>query len=337
MVSTGTVDRVIHNRGEVSEETRKKVKKILAEVNYKPDILAQALASKRIWNFSVIMPVSVNGNDFWSTPVKGIEKALREINLFNVEINFYQFNQFDKDSFAAKAFNLLSDKPDAVLFAPVFLEDSVKFINECKLKNIPVILFNSQIEGIEGISFIGQNSWQSGMVAAKLMNYGINEEGDILILNLASQKESYNHILKREKGFRDFFGKNTGSKLALHTIDTNQAADDVINEKLQTAFTRLNVKGIFTTSSRVYKAAAFIDRQGIKNVRVLGYDLLPMNIEYLKKGTIDYLISQKPEEQAYKGIIQLFNKLILKKKTELIQYMPVDIIIRENLEHYEYR
>ena len=336
-VSTGTVDRVIHNRGEVSEETHKKVKKILSELNYQPDILAQTLASKRSWTFSVIMPVSVNGNDFWSAPAKGIEKALREISPFGVEIKMYLFNQYEQESFAAKAFNLLSDKPDVVLFAPVFIDDSIKFINECKIKNIPVTLFNSHIEDVDGISFIGQNSWQSGMVAAKLLHYGINEAGDILILNLASRKDSYNHILKREKGFRDFFAEKEEKKFTLHTIDTNQASDQVIHSKLSDAFSRLTIKGIFTTNSRVYKVAGFIENNGINGIKMIGYDLLPVNIDFLRKGTIDFLLSQKPEDQAYRGIMQLFNQLILKNKPETIQYMPVDIITKENIENYEYR
>jgi len=336
-VSTGTVDRVIHNRGEVSEVTRKKVEKILAEFNYQPDILAQTLASKRSLTFSVIMPVSVNGNDFWSAPVNGIEKALREISPFGIHIKMYLFSQFEKESFAAKAFGLLSDKPDAVLFAPVFVEDSIKFINECKLKQIPVTLFNSNIEGIEEISYIGQDCRQSGMVAAKILSYGIHEPGDILIMNLASRKESYNHILKREEGFRDYFSGNTEKKLSLHTIDTNQASDKIISEKLSKAFKTLDIKGIFTTNSRVYKVAGFLENNEIHNVKMIGYDLLPENIMYLNKGIIDFLISQKPEEQAYKGIIQLFNAIILKKKPESIQYMPVDIITKENIEHYEHR
>jgi len=336
-VSTGTVDRVIHNRGEVSEKTRHRVKSILAEFNYQPDILAQTLASKRSWIFSVIMPVSVNGNDFWSAPMKGIEKALHEISPFGIEIRFYLFNQFEKESFAAKAFSLLSDKPDAVLFAPVFEEDSIKFINECTLKNIPVTLFNSHMENAGDISYIGQNAWQSGMVAAKLLCYGLSEEGDLLILNLASRKDSYNHIIKREKGFREYFSGKKGIQFSLHTIDTNQASDKVINEKLDEAFRQLNVKGIFVTNSKVFKAAGYIEKQGIKNVKMIGFDLLPENIYFMKKGIIDFLISQKPEEQAYKGIMQLFNVLILKKNPETVQYMPVDIIMKENIENYEYR
>ena len=37
-VSVGTVDRVIHNRGRVSEENRKKVQAILEMVHYQPNL-----------------------------------------------------------------------------------------------------------------------------------------------------------------------------------------------------------------------------------------------------------------------------------------------------------
>ena len=33
-VSTGTVDRILHNRGKVSEEAQKKVEKVLKEIDY---------------------------------------------------------------------------------------------------------------------------------------------------------------------------------------------------------------------------------------------------------------------------------------------------------------
>ncbi len=37
-VSAGTVDRVLHNRGEVSQSSREKVEAILTEIDYKPNL-----------------------------------------------------------------------------------------------------------------------------------------------------------------------------------------------------------------------------------------------------------------------------------------------------------
>ena len=50
-VSVGTVDRVIHNRGRVSEENRKKVQTILEMVHYQPNLMARSLASKKQYHF----------------------------------------------------------------------------------------------------------------------------------------------------------------------------------------------------------------------------------------------------------------------------------------------
>ncbi len=43
-VSTATVDRVIHNRTGVSEKTKERINKIIQELNYQPNVLAQRLA-----------------------------------------------------------------------------------------------------------------------------------------------------------------------------------------------------------------------------------------------------------------------------------------------------
>ena len=43
-VSVGTVDRVLHGRPGVSENSKKRVEKILNELNYQPNMYASALA-----------------------------------------------------------------------------------------------------------------------------------------------------------------------------------------------------------------------------------------------------------------------------------------------------
>jgi LacI family transcriptional regulator len=68
----------------------------------------------------------------------------------------------------------------------------------------------------------------------------------------------------------------------------------------------------------------------IKGIRIVGYDLLKKNIQFLEEGTIDFLINQKPEEQGYLGISHLYKKLVLNEEVEETFYMPLEIIIKEN-------
>ena len=54
-VSVGTVDRVLHNRPNVSAPAREKVEKALAEMDYEPNMYASALAYNRSYTFYCII------------------------------------------------------------------------------------------------------------------------------------------------------------------------------------------------------------------------------------------------------------------------------------------
>ena len=55
-VSAGTVDRVLHNRGDVSEKSKEKVQKVLDEINYQPNVFAIGLAAKKKYVMIIGIP-----------------------------------------------------------------------------------------------------------------------------------------------------------------------------------------------------------------------------------------------------------------------------------------
>jgi LacI family transcriptional regulator len=87
-------------------------------------------------------------------------------------------------------------------------------------------------------------------------------------------------------------------------------------------------------NSRVHIIAKFIKENNLKDIRLVGYDLLEQNIEYLNDGTIDFLINQKPVDQGYLSINYLYKKLVLKETVRDTDYTPVEIIIKENYDNW---
>ena len=65
-VSEGTVDRVLHNRGEVSKKSKEAVEKVLKEINYSPNLLARSLASKKHYRFACFIPAYQPG-EYWES------------------------------------------------------------------------------------------------------------------------------------------------------------------------------------------------------------------------------------------------------------------------------
>ena len=77
-VSTGTVDRILHNRGKVSEEAQKKVEKVLKEIDYHPNLIARSLALKKNYHFITLIPSFAKG-EYWDKLCEGIDKAEQEL------------------------------------------------------------------------------------------------------------------------------------------------------------------------------------------------------------------------------------------------------------------
>lgn len=334
-VSIGTVDRVIHNRGQVSAATREKIRLLLDEHDYKPDILASSLALKREVRLAVVMPGSVNGHAFWEMPIKGVNRAVEELSGYKLSVDAFYFDQFSRKDFVRRMRKFPFQDFHGVLFAPVFREDSISFISRCKNMNVPVVLFNSLLEGAEYSSFVGQDAYHSGYVAAKLISFGLEHRRDVAIVNMSARTDHYAHLISREKGFRAFFELHSERLDNLITVDLNGVNEDHFKTKLDETFDEHRIGGIFVTNSRVYKLAEYLAGRGSMGVRLVGYDLLPESIDYLKRDYIDFLISQKPEEQAFKGLTSLFNLVAFHREQEKEQYMPIDIITRENLLYYK--
>jgi LacI family transcriptional regulator len=58
------------------------------------------------------------------------------------------------------------------------------------------------------------------------------------------------------------------------------------------------------------------------------------NIEHLRNGGIDFIISQSPVQQGKRAIQTFFESFVFKKDPDKVQHVPLDIIIRENLDFY---
>ena len=110
-------------------------------------------------------------------------------------------------------------------------------------------------------------------------------------------------------------------------------------QAVETSLSRLltehpDITVIFVTNSRVSSVARYLEKTGKRDILLIGYDYLPDNIDYLRKEVINFLICQKPEEQGYRGVMALFQTLVLQTPVESVHHMPIDIVTRENYEFY---
>jgi LacI family transcriptional regulator len=336
-VSVGTVDRVLHNRGEVAAKTRKQVLDIVEELGYTPNLLAKSLALKKTFRIAALIPDSANDNPYWEKPLIGIQQAYSEIKDFHSIVNVYTFDNNSEATFIRSFHAILDEKPDGMVFTPVFFNASLALIEKCDELGIPYVFMDVNIEGCNNLAYFGQNAEQSGYLAAKLMHYMLSAGSHVLVLKPATKEGVTHHLRKREKGFLSFFLSDANRKRILTTsLEIDITSNRNNEESLAKIFSEQRmIDGIFVTNSRVFKVARYMANSNLKEILLIGYDLIEKNLDFLEKGVINFLIGQKPEEQGYKSIQALFNFLLSGKKSEKTNFSPIDIIMKENIDYYK--
>jgi LacI family transcriptional regulator len=333
-VSIGTVDRVLHNRQGVSLATRDKILAIIKELDYQPNILARRLASKKLLTIAVLIPSVSDETDYWSAPLSGIEEAALEVKTYGIVIEKYFFDLNDKKTFHKQIDNILKNQVDGVLMAPMHIEESRLFADACSEKNIPCVFINSDIPGQKSLCYIGPDLHHSGSLGAHLIHYLVSDQDQILIVNISKEIDNLHHLLRKEEGFREYFTKNNYNNPLLK-IDIRDTDYLSVKKTLMSVLNKNEIKAIFVTNSRVFSVARFLEETNSTNIKLVGYDFLDNNVEYLKKGTIEFLISQKPKEQGYKGIMTLYNYLVHETVIDKTYFMPIDILTKENYTFYK--
>ncbi|SHF64985.1 transcriptional regulator, LacI family [Mariniphaga anaerophila] len=334
-VSVGTIDRVIHNRGKVSPEKRKKVEEAIEKLNFNPNLLARTLALGNQFTVCILIPAAPSEGHYWSMPLNGLEMGSAQFKDYGIITQYFFYDLFDEKTFTQQTAKILEINPDGVILAPLFLNESKLFTEKLKDKEIPFVFIDADIPNRQSLSYIGPDVKQSAYIAGRLMNSILPEKAEILIVNMVKGFDNASALKRMEEGFRAYFkehGQEQNKHITTLTIKSKQK-DEVFRELTKYYIKNPAVKGVFVTNSKAYLVSEFHQNHDL-DIRLLGYDLVEGNINHLKSGGIDVIISQSPVQQGQRAVQTLFEFFIQKQEPEKILHVPLDIIIRENMGFY---
>ena len=183
-VTNGTVDRVLHNRGEVAPETKAKVMEVVERLGYKPNVYASMLARNKAHSIAVLMP-SFNKGDFWELVHNGLSQSEEYAGRFSVSVEVYYYDQYDVESFRSQCRQVLEDGHSGVILAPMFLDDTLSFSALLTENNIPYVMLNTSA-GTDGhLAYYGLAMYESGRCCADILMSMSDEDqkGKVYIRN----------------------------------------------------------------------------------------------------------------------------------------------------------
>jgi len=133
-VSQATVSRVINGTSRVSHDKKLKVEKAIKELGYRPNSIAQALASSRTGSVGIVVPEL--GGPFYSGMLHCIEDNLRRFGYHAVVTAGSNTEQGQRESVEF----LLGRRVDALILHTQLLSDD--YLIALEEQGIPVVLVN---------------------------------------------------------------------------------------------------------------------------------------------------------------------------------------------------
>lgn len=334
-VSVGTVDRVLHDRPNVSKVAREKVEKALKEMDYRPNMYASALAYNKTYNFHCIIPKH-ESEAYWEEIEEGAMNACERRRDFHINIKMIYYNRFSFNTFVKVTEDSLNENPDGVIIVPSKLELMRKFTDTLHERHIPFILLDSYMPDLKPLAFYGQDSFCSGYFAGRMLMLIASKEKEIMIMkqmkngNVASKQQE-----NRETGFRHYMRDHfpaTKIQVVNLPLDEDREKYDKI---LETFFnTHPDVHHCITFNSKAHLVGEFLLRNNRRNIQIMGYDMVNKNAECLRQGSISFLIAQHAYMQGYSCVESLFEAIVLKKEVMPVNYMPIEILTKENIDFY---
>lgn len=334
-VSVGTVDRVLHERPNVSPTARAKVEKALKEMNYQPNMYASALAYNRSYNFQVIIPRHEQ-IAYWEEIEEGVRMAQESRRDFHISTTLSHYERFNEEDFLKTTQECLSTHPDGVVIVPASLELTRQFTDEMHAQGIPFVMLDSYMPDLKPLAFFGQDSFASGYFAARMLMLVAYNEKQIVLMkftkdgHVASKQQD-----NREVGFRHYMRDHFPNIEILQLELPLEGSRPQYDKQMEALFTEHpHIHHCITLGSKAHVMGEFLLRTNRRDVQIMGYDMVGKNAECLRQGSVSFLIAQHAYLQGYSCIDTLFKAIVLKKKVQPVNYMPIELLTKENVDFY---
>lgn len=325
-VGKGTVDRVLHNRGRVSDETREKVLKCIKDLGYKPNVAARMLAKRNVYRIAVIYHNTES--DFWEQVESGIDKAEEEYRQLGIIVDRYILPRISIEKQLEFIEHAICEKYDGLAIVPYSSETISEALDRAVCQGIKVVTFNND-ESCQRLCYVGQDSLQSGRTAGRLMGM------------IAPYGSKYAVITPVIEGMKGIDQRYEGFKEILTSCRPDMELDGVYNcrQDGKQAYERTlellddgNVDSIYVSNVVVSEVARAVYHRGLQHqIKLVGHDLTNTIKDYISNGTIDITIGQEPEKQGYIAVERICKALLQDEEIRTDYYTKIEVIIRENL------
>ena len=282
-----------------------------------------------------VIPKSTGG-EFWETVEQGARDAGKDLGVsIKWEGALSETEIAEQNKIIENMMNL---GVDGMAIAPLNNKATRKPIDDVVAANVPVVVFDSSLDGNAHTSYVATDNKAGGAMAAKHLAEKLGKDKKRVFLLRYIQGTASTE--QRAEGF-----KNAAKEAGLEVLADPYSDDAAVAGAIKTATNsleglvkdgKLELDGIFATNlnSTLGMLAALDDlrQSGVEtNVVFVGFDTNPKLIEELQKGHVNALVAQNPRRMGYLAVETLI-KHLRGEKVEPVIDTGVELVTAERLQ-----
>ena len=247
-------------------------------------------------------------HEFWKSVHAGAEKAAEER---GVDI-IWKGPQIENDTAGQiqTVRNFITKKVDGICLAPNHSEALQEVVEEAKLSDIPVVIFDSGLaEGAEFLSYVATDNFHGGELAAQQLAKAIGEKGSVIMMRYRAGSESTE---QREEGFLSAI-KEFPDIEVVSSDQYGEATTAMALEKAQTLLLKYGdeIQGTFAVCepncNGMLEALENSGHAG--KVKFVAFDPSEKLVTGLREDKVHGIVLQDPVSMGYKSVMTMVDHL----------------------------
>lgn len=325
-VSIGTVDRALHNRPGINDETRQRVLAIAKKIGYRPNLAARSLSTGRRVRVGICVPQEIRYfyNEMWA----GIDEEVRRYSDRGIDFLLHPVPELGKGE--RQAFRKILDSDvRGIVVTPGNPEFMTPLIDAAEERDIRVVCVSTDAPASQRSCIVCVEPTLNGLIAGELMAKFVAPRSHAAIVT--GMLKTVDHSQKAE-GFSTSFTRYCSGGSVVATIEGHEIPEESYRKTLKLLKRHPSLAGIYINTVNclpVCRALADADMAG--KIRVIATDLFKEMVPLFRSGTIDASMHQRPYRQGQLAVRTLAEHLLHDTEMPPTHYLNPGIALRSNL------
>ena len=249
-------------------------------------------------------------HEFWKSVHAGSVKAARELAVDVVWKGPLREDDLKAQIDVMQSFT--AQGVSGIVVAPLSDKGLVSAVGQAVRAKIPVVIFDSDLQGHDYTSFVATDNFAAGKLAAEELAKLMGDKGNVIVLRYNEGSAS---TANRENGFLEAIKKHAGIKVKSDnqyggaTTETAHQVSENLLSAMQAG--QGGVDGIFCPNeSTTFGMLLALEKEGLAGkVKFVGFDASAKLVEAVRQGHLDGLVLQNPFQMGYLAVATLSRHL----------------------------